>query len=75
MFRNIFPVKLIRNSDSTQYREKLDLSIEMPETCPKCQFSNFYLWGTKINGCIHVEFRCIRCGSEEKEYTISDDED
>jgi len=37
------------------------LEIELPEKC-ECGFPNLHIWGTRTNGRLRIEVRCIRCG-------------
>ena len=36
--------------------------LEIPESCDGCGFSNFKIWGTRMNGRLVVTVRCMRCG-------------
>jgi len=36
--------------------------LELPESCDGCGLSNFKIWGTRMNGRLVVEVRCMRCG-------------
>ena len=38
------------------------LELEIPESCDGCGFSNFKIWGTRMNGRLVVTVRCMRCG-------------
>ena len=42
--------------------ETTRVSIEIPRECPECGFSNFNVWGTKMNGMISIVVKCMRCG-------------
>lgn len=42
--------------------EVRSLELEIPESCYWCGLSNFKIWGTRINGRLVVEVRCMRCG-------------
>ena len=53
----------------TSLAERADLGsdvknfeIEIPESCYKCGLSNVNIWGTRTNGILRVEVRCMRCG-------------
>jgi hypothetical protein len=35
--------------------------LELPDRC-ECGFSNLNIWGTRTNGSLKVEIRCMRCG-------------
>ena len=37
------------------------VGLELPDKC-KCGFSNLNIWGTRTNGRLDVEVRCMRCG-------------
>ena len=43
-------------------RVKETVEVELPERCP-CGFSNLNIWGTRTNGRLDVEVRCMRCGN------------
>jgi len=38
------------------------LEIEIPESCYKCGFFNLNIHGTRTNGRLRVEVRCMQCG-------------
>lgn len=38
-----------------------ELKFELPEKYV-CGFENLKIWGTRLNGRVKVEFRCMRCG-------------
>ena len=40
---------------------KKTVELELPESCP-CGFSNLKIHGTRTNGRLDVEIRCMRCG-------------
>lgn len=37
------------------------VELELPEGC-RCGFSNLNIWGTRTDGRLDVEIRCMRCG-------------
>ena len=37
------------------------VELELPERC-RCGFSNLNIWGTRMNGRLRIEVRCMRCG-------------
>ncbi len=37
------------------------VELELPERC-LCGFSNLNIWGTRTNGRLKIEARCMRCG-------------
>lgn len=39
-----------------------NLDIEIPESCYECGLSNVNIWGTRTNGRLRVEVKCMRCG-------------
>ena len=41
--------------------EKGILAIELADKC-ECGFPNLNIWGTRMNGSLRVEVRCMRCG-------------
>jgi hypothetical protein len=41
--------------------QKTLLEIELPENCG-CGSKNMKIWGTKIDGRVGLEVRCMRCG-------------
>ena len=59
------PKKLI----AKQSNQKMELKLEIPETC-QCGFRNFYVWGTRTNGKIHIEVRCMSCGRKNEIVTL-----
>lgn len=38
-----------------------ELRLELPEKCG-CGSENLKVWGTRINGRVKVDVRCMRCG-------------
>jgi len=38
-----------------------ELKVGLPEKCV-CGSENLKIWGTRLNGRVKVELRCIRCG-------------
>jgi predicted Zn-ribbon and HTH transcriptional regulator len=36
----------------------------LPNTCKKCGFNNFNLWGTILNDKFNAEWRCMCCGNK-----------
>lgn len=47
----------------SKHNKKTELVLEVPDIC-QCGFNNFYYWGTKMNGKIHIEVSCMRCGKK-----------
>jgi len=41
--------------------EKGSLEIELADKC-ECGFPNLNIWGTRTNGSLKLDVRCMRCG-------------
>ena len=44
-----------------EYNMGNKVRIELPEKCG-CGSENLKVWGTRINGRVKVDVRCMRCG-------------
>ncbi|MBA7633206.1 hypothetical protein ES703_40768 [subsurface metagenome] len=42
--------------------DEIRSELELPESCHWCGLSNLKIWGTRTNGRLVVEVRCMRCG-------------
>ncbi len=38
------------------------VEVEIPGSCQYCGFVNLKIWGTRTDGVLRVEVRCMRCG-------------
>lgn len=38
------------------------VNLPLPSECPDCGFENLNIFGTRINGKVSVEIRCMKCG-------------
>ncbi len=47
------------------------VGLELPERC-RCGFTNLNIWGTRTNGRLDVEVRCMRCGKPLVSVEIDD---
>ncbi len=45
----------------SKLRVKETVALELPEKC-SCGFSNLKIHGTRTNGTLKIEVRCMRCG-------------
>ena len=49
------------------------LIITMPDTCRHCGFENLKFKGTRTNGKIHAQLRCMSCGKILQEWNYTKD--
>ena len=46
----------------SEVMKRRTIEIEIPESCHECGFENLNIRGSRLNGRIKVEVRCMRCG-------------